>query len=173
MSSKATALTSIKPELDLAIIEDLKAKGYSQSEIADMFGVTRQAVSWHKRTYSGSLSPRERVLQNFPWHVSSVQGQCSAYRRLRDHGEYVATGGVGMSQDKLKRLRAFYRQVRKDNVVLEYDPDLPPQPGFAIKGGFMFRLRHEQDGDLLIRVNQHTNLTDEGQLIWRLPVVDP
>ena len=78
-----------------------------------------------------------------------------------------------MSQDKLKRLRAFYRQVRKDNVVLEYDPDLPPQPGFAIKGGFMFRLRQAQDGDLLIRVNQHTNLADEGQLIWRLPVVDP
>jgi hypothetical protein len=29
-----------------------------------------------------------------------------------------------MSDDKLDRLRSFYRQLRDENVVLEYDPEL-------------------------------------------------
>ncbi|ASR77180.1 transcriptional repressor [Mycobacterium phage MyraDee] len=164
---------SDKQELSLAIIEDLKGKGYSQSEIAEMFGVTRQAVSWHKHTYGGRLTPREIVHQSFPWAVSTEQSQSSPYRRMRDHGEYVATGGVGMSEDKLKRLRTFYRKLRDDNLVLEYDPSLPPEPGVSNKGGFAFRRRAPEDGDLLIRVNEHTHITEEGRIIWRFPPRDP
>jgi hypothetical protein len=92
-------------KLSLAVVEDLKNKGFSQSEIAEMFGVTRQYVSWIKHTYGGSLTPREAVLQHFPFKVSTDQSQTSPYRRLRDHGEYIATVGKGMSEDQLKRLR--------------------------------------------------------------------
>ncbi len=70
-------------KLSLAVIEDLKNKGYSQSEIAEMFGVTRQYVSWIKHTYGGRLTPREVVLQQFPFEVSTHQSQSSPYRRLR------------------------------------------------------------------------------------------
>ncbi|AVR57146.1 transcriptional repressor [Mycobacterium phage Pistachio] len=42
-----------KSELSLAIIEDLRGKGYTQSEIARMYGVTRQYVSWIKHYYGG------------------------------------------------------------------------------------------------------------------------
>lgn len=162
-----------RPELTLAIIEDLKRKGYSQSEIASMFGVTRQAVSWHKRTYGGSLNPREIVNLNFPWKVSAELAQASICRQIRDHGEYMATGGKGMSESKLSRVRTLYRKLRNGNLVIEFDPSLPPEPGVCITGGFAYRERVESDGDLLIRVNKHTNLTDEGRMIWRFPPVDP
>lgn len=158
------------PELSLAVIEDLKAKGFTQSDIARLYNVTRQAVSYWTRAYNGKRTPRQHVLEdNFPWQVSALQSRASAFRRLRDHGEYVATGGKGMSEDKLKRLRAFYRTIREDNVVLEFDPEIPPIDGFASMGGFAWRPRRKSDGDLIIRVNEHTKMSDEGRMIWRLP----
>jgi predicted transcriptional regulator len=130
---------STKPKkLTLAIVEDLKGKGFSQSEIADMYGVTRQYVSWIIHTYGGRMTPRQMVHKHFPWKVSAEQGQSSPYRRMRDHGEYVATGGVGMSEDKLRRLRAFYQKLREENLVVEYDPNIPPIEGVSNKGGLRF-----------------------------------
>lgn len=160
-------------KLSLSVVEDLKGKGYSQSEIAEMFGVTRQYVSWIKHTYGGTLTPREVVLRSFPFEVSAIQSQTSPYRRLRDHGEYVATGGKGMSRDKIQRLRSFYKKLREENLVLEFDPSIPPIKGVSNKGGWAFRDRLPEDGDLLVRDNEHANLTDEGKEIWRLPTTDP
>ena len=156
-------------KLSLSVVEDLKNKGFNQSEIAEMFGVTRQYVSWIKHTYGGRLTPREIVLQAWPWTVSAEQSQTSPYRRMRDHGEYIATGGKGMSEDKLKRLRAFYRKLKDENVVLEFDPTIPPIPGVSNKGGWAFRNRLPSDGDLIIRVNEYTDITEDGRMIWRFP----
>lgn len=161
------------PKLTLSVVEDLKGKGFSQSEIANMFGVTRQYVSWIKRQYGGRRTPKEMVMDHFPWKVPAIQSHASAYRRLRDHGEYVATGGVGMDEEKIRRLRSFYRKLKDDDVVVEFDPEIPPVKGVSTKGGWAFRKRLPEDQDLIIRVNEHTNLTDEGRMIWRLPLVAP
>lgn len=160
-------------KLSPAIVEDLKRKGFTQSDIAEMFGVTRQYVSWIKYTYGGRMTPREEVLKHFPFKVSARQGQASPYRRLRDHGEWVAMQGKGMSKDKLQRLRTFYRKLRDGNLVLEFDPSIPPIPGVSNKGGWAFRGRVSADEDLLIRVNEHTRLTEEGNQIWRFPQREP
>jgi len=160
------------PELSLSVIEQLKQKGFTGSDIARLYGVSRQAVSWHSRTYNGTRTPRQQVLEdNFPWTVSKEQERCSAHRRLRDHGEYMVTGGKGMSEDKLSRLRGFYKMLK--DQVLEHDPALPPIDGFASNGGFALRRRTKRDGDLLIRVNKHTNLSDQGRMIWRFPPREP
>lgn len=159
--------------LSLSIIEDLKGKGFNQSEIARSFGVTRQAVSHHKIKYGGKMTPREVVLREFPWNVPAAQAQSTQYRRMRDHGEFMATGGKGMAADKLNRLRSFYRKLRDENLVVEFDPEIPPEPGVNNKGGFSYRTRVPADGDLLIRVNEHTNLTEQGRMIWRFPPSDP
>ncbi|AOT24725.1 immunity repressor [Mycobacterium phage Stasia] len=159
-------------ELTLAVIEDLKGKGYTQSEIARMYGVTRQYVSWIKHYYGGRLTPREIVLQHFPFQVPVEQQQgVSPYRRLREHGEYMATGGVGMDDLKLARLRGFYKKLR--DHVLEYDPNIPPEEGVSRNGGWAYRKRLPSDGDLLIRVNDYTDLTEEGEMIWRFPPREP
>jgi hypothetical protein len=33
--------------------------------------------------------------------------------------------------------------------------------------------RMPEDGDLLVRVNEHTALTEDGRSIWRVPALDP
>ena len=159
-----------KHQLTLAIIESLKAQGLSQSEIGRQFGVTRQAVSWHVRTYGGSLTPRQKALESWPWIVPTRFNQQSVFRRLRDHGEFWATKGEGMDFVKLSSLRGFYQ--RLEDQVVEFDPALPPSDGIS-EGGFAYRERLESDGDLLIRVNQHTHLSDEGRKVWRMPEIRP
>ncbi|MGW6624238.1 XRE family transcriptional regulator [Nocardia sp. NPDC055002] len=159
-------------KLTLSIVEALKNKGFTQSEIAKQYNVTKQYVSWIKRTYGGSLTPREIVLQEFPWAVSNHFTQTSPYQRLRDHGEYVATGGKGMAEYKLERLRAFYKKLHT-GYVIEFDPDIPASESMTKRGGFALRDRTPEDGDLLIRVNDHTTLTDKGKMIWRFPAVEP
>jgi hypothetical protein len=85
----------------------------------------------------------------------------------------MATNGVGMSDDKLSRLRAFYDKLRDENLVVEFDPEIPPDPGVSNQGGWAFRKRGKADGDLLIRVNEYTHLTEEGKTIWGFPPRDP
>jgi predicted transcriptional regulator len=65
-----------RPALTLAVIEGLKAQGLNQSEIAELFGVTRQAVSWHVKTYGGDkpLTARQRGLEVWPWITDSRFG---------------------------------------------------------------------------------------------------
>jgi hypothetical protein len=162
-----------KAPLIFSVIEDLRRKGYNQSEIAEMHGVTRQAVSWQKHVYGGELTPRQQVNREWPWKTSVAHSKAKAYQRLRDLGEYTATGGVGMSEDKLCRLRSWLKFMRDNDVVLEFDPALPPEPGVAPYGGFAYRKRRKSDRDLLIRVNEHTDLSDVGAMIWRFPPVDP
>ncbi len=155
--------------ISIGLIDELKRKGFNQSQIAAMFDVSRQAVSYHKVTYNGSRTTREEVGDHFPWKMPVEVGRQSPARRIRDHGEYMATGGKGMSEDKLKRLRTFYKKLKDEDLVLEYSPDFEPVKGFANKGGFRLQPRRPEDGDLLIRVNEHTTLTPEGLIIWRFP----
>jgi transcriptional regulator with XRE-family HTH domain len=157
-----------KPKLSLEVIEQLKAQGLTQKEIADKLGVTRQAVSWWIRYHGGAISPRKELLEtHFPWKVPGDMSETSLLRRLRDHGEWVATGGEGMSESKISRLFGFYRKLQ--DYVVEFDPTLPPEPGIAPHGGFALRKRTVRDRGLMIRVNKYTQLTEEGQRIWALP----
>lgn len=161
-------------KLTLAIIEALKNKGLNQSEIAEVYGVTRQHVSWIKHTYGGRLTPREAAMKEWPFKVPVHMGNTSPYKRLRDHLEYVATGGLGMTEDSLKRLQGFYNKLRDNNLVVEFDPSLPPIPGVSgSAGGWAYRKRRKSDGELLIRKNKHTNITEKGMMIWRFPPTDP
>lgn len=160
-------------ELTPAVIDRLKALGWSQSDIAREYGYTRQYISWIKYYHGGKLTPREEVLQHWPFVVPAALSQAAPYKRLRDHGEFRITGGVGMSEDKLSRLRGFYTKLREEGLVVEFDPDLPPEPGVSSVGGWAFRKREPSDADRLIRVNDYTELTDQGQLIWRFPPRDP
>lgn len=160
-------------QLSLAVIEYLKSKGFTEADIAREFGVSRQAVNYHVRTYNGKRTPRQRAIDEFPFKVPSDQGQTSPFKRLRDHGEYMLTHGKGMSEGKLERLRSFYRKLRDENLVLEFDPTIPPEPGVSKYGGWAYRSRTKRDKDLLIRVNEYTRLTEAGKEIWKFPLTDP
>lgn len=167
MSGK-TKKPNHRAPLIFSVIEDLRRKGYNQSQIADMHGVTRQAVSWQKKEYGGVLTPRQIANESWPWETTNEHGKSAAYQRLRDHGEWMATGGKGMSHQKVRRLKAWWRKLRDEDVVLEFDPSIPPGPGNKY-GGFRYVPRILDDEDLLIRVNEYTDLTDEGELYWCWP----
>lgn len=166
-----------EPVLTPADIERLKrqvnpatGKKYTQSDIAEMYGVTRQHVSWVKRTKSMSFSqtPREKAMENYPWTVPREFHQSAPDKRLRDHLEYMATGGKGMSTNKLERLRWFYSKLYNEDLVVEYHPDIPSSDQVKA-GGYAYRQRKPEDGDLIIRLNEVTTLTSEGEKLWRFP----
>lgn len=152
-----------------ALIEELKRKGLNQAQIARQFGITRQAVSEMKRKHGKySRTPREQALDHFPWRVPVGQQECTPDKRLRDHAEYVVTGGKGMEGWKLERLRAFHDRLAADDLVVEHDPTLPPVEGIGC-GGWRYVPRVASDGDLIIRVNEYTTLTEEGRTMWTRP----
>lgn len=152
-----------------AIIEELRRQGLNQSQIAELYGVTRQHVSWVRHNYDGVIpTTRELLKQHFPFRAGSRFHASTYERLLRNHMEYMVTGGKGMSEDKLRRLQSFYNKLRDGDLVVEFDPDNPPSPGNK-PGGYELRKREDSDGDLIIRVNDHANLTDEGKMLWRWP----
>ncbi|QOC58408.1 helix-turn-helix DNA binding protein [Mycobacterium phage Maxo] len=57
--------------------------------------------------------------------------------------------------------------------MLEFDPNIPPEEGVSKAGGWAYRPRRPEDKDLLIRVNDYTDLTEEGAMIWRFPPREP
>lgn len=164
MSGKSTT----RQPLIFSVVEDLRRKGYTQSEIAEMHGVTRQAVSWQKKTYGGHLTPRQRINEAWPFKTTDLHSKSKAYQRLRDHGQFVEQRGRGMNEDKVKRLKSWWRMLRDQDVVLEFDPSIEPYRGMA-GGGFRYVPRQIEDDDLLIRVNEHTKLTPAGEVIWAWP----
>ncbi|AGR46491.1 repressor [Mycobacterium phage Odin] len=170
MQNPARQRGSSRSPLLPSVIEDLRRKGYNQSEIADMHGVTRQAVSWQKKTYGGRLTTRQIVQKAWPWKTGVGHDKSKAYQILRDHGEYMRVGSFRtMSEDKQKRLKSWWKMLRDNDWVLEFDPNIPPTPGVAPHGGFRYVQREEEDDDLLIRVNKYTNLSDEGEMLWCWP----
>lgn len=166
----ATRRSRNKSGLTPEVINDLKAKNYSQAKIAKMYGVTPQYVSWIKRQYGGVIqSPRETINEMWPWNVVRPFHYSSPYARLRDHFQYMSTGVETMKTDRISLLISFYERIRRDNVVVEYDPEIPPSEGIG-PGGWAFRPREKSDGDLIIRVNKHTKeLSEEASQVWRFP----
>src|SRR5690606_6221190 len=132
--------------------------GYSVTEIGEMYNTSRQNVSQIRRRGKTNFyrTPRQRVLEdNFPWKVPSRFGQTGLRRERRDHGECIATGGKGMTRQKLQRVLNLYRKLTENNMVVEFSPDIPPNE-FSSAGGFRLVPRKDSDGDLMIRVNEHT-----------------
>lgn len=155
------------PVITVAEVDALKAKGFNQSEIAEMYGVTRAYISWIKHTYGGKKTPREKILEEaWPWTVADRFTRSIPYRALRDHAEYVATKGKGMTDRQLDMLRTFYRQT--ENVVVMYDPDNPPTPGISA-GGFMYVPREESDGNMMIRLADGEDMSAKTRAVYTRP----
>lgn len=87
------------------------------------------------------MTPLETVRQLFPWNVAPRFADHPLNRIMREHGDYVATGGRGMSGEVLFRLETFYHKLHSENLVIEYDP----------ASGFHYRERLDSDRGLIIR----------------------
>ena len=144
---------------------------YTLTEIGNMFGVSRQYVFKLKKrgTYR---SPREVIMESWPWDNIPPEQQNATYHILRDHLEYVATQGKHMQDWKLSQLRDFYERLDRRGWVVEYSPDIGPNE-HAENGGFTYRERKLSDAGLIIRQNRVTKLTDKDRVVWRFPPKRP
>lgn len=145
-------------------------KGRNQSEIANIFGVTKQAVSSmaHRHGIELPKTPRAIALEQFPWTVPAKYQDTGFYRRMADHTHYIVNGPGSLTAQRVRLLKSFYQRLRDNNVVVEYDPGIPPSPDCKA-GAWRYVVRKPSDGDLMIRVNEYTTVTDES--LWRIPSV--
>jgi transcriptional regulator with XRE-family HTH domain len=159
-----------KPITSRSEIEALLKKGFTQEEIAKMKGITQAGVSWHLRHSGGAPSETlvERIKKSVPWQITGTQQKARPYREILYHLEYRETGGNGMSEEKLRRLRGFYRKLTDFSMVVRYDPKIPPRPGQKF-GLFEYVPREERDGDLILRIDKNTRVPDTDRAKWTLP----
>jgi hypothetical protein len=154
-----------RPGLSPDLIRAEFAKGRGPQAIADEVGCSRQAV-WDMANRYGIHwdAARKTVHENMPWAVPSQFRNESAYRYLLAHARYVETGGEGMRDTELKRVRSFHRRLLRDDSVLEFNPNT----------GFEYHAREESDDNLCIRLNEYSRpLTPEGEFIWARPLSVP
>ncbi|EUA84262.1 Uncharacterised protein [Mycobacteroides abscessus subsp. abscessus] len=159
--------------LTIGIIRQLKNEGYNHSQIAEMFGVTRQAVSYLWRKYDGTPTIRQRVAEALPFAVPEKFNRAQPLALLRDHAEHMMQGSDRFTERRRSKLRSFYKKLRDENLVVEYDPEIPSDPGVCKPGGFAYRPREPRDKGLMIRVNEHTHITEYGEQIWKFPPREP
>lgn len=156
--------------VDRETVIALLNQGLKPVEIARHLNATPQAIN-HILHHQGEdiKTPRQVVEESIPWKgVKAEHKEAVTWRRIVNHAEYVTQGGKRMSRSKLERLGAWYRALERDNVVVEYDPNIGPAIG-AKHGGWAYVPREERDGKLLLRVNEYVEMTDEAYDIWRLP----
>jgi hypothetical protein len=168
-SREHTAMKERLAPLTVETLRHYKSLGYTQDAIAEITGWSNSWVSlFNKQKGPVMPTPRQLAMESWPWRVWAEHQQCSPHKRMRDHTEFMATGGDGMADYKLRRLAGFYNRLIESDWVVEYDPHIPPSEGIKT-GGWAYRQRLDSDGDLMIRVNEHTNLTPIGRLIYRIP----
>jgi hypothetical protein len=164
-----------KPVISPSEVEAFRNKGWTEQQIADHFGVTQQYVSLVKHSTDGwSRTPAQAVNALFPWkEIPEAHTHAYPGLMLRLHGQWVMTTGRGMSDQKIRKLRGFYRRLKGENLVVEYDPRIPPHDGNKW-GGFAYRPRQETDGELIIRANEYSGpLNVEQEELWSWPEVLP
>lgn len=156
--------------LTSATVQNLLRQGLSGQEIADMYGLTRARVSQIKRQTDGwTKTAFDEAEEYWPLRVPDRFHSCRPYKNLRSHGVYTVDP-TSVNKESLKLLRGFYAHLADFNLIVVYDPDIPPQRRIAT-GGFAYRTREESDGELMIRPNDHTHGLDRATMqdFWRLP----
>jgi hypothetical protein len=90
---------------------------------------------------------------------------------LRNHVVLMATGKLPRSE--MRDLRGFYRHLRENNYVVEFNP-ADQTPGHTHVGGWVYRPREKRDGDMLFRVNNYVvrPLTEEDMILYSFPPED-
>lgn len=158
------------------LIDELRRKGMTQNEIAQRFGVSRQAVSKMKHHYGiFTETPRERILRNYPFKHGTEHNHSAIFRRLKEHGLYIAGGPWALSTAQRRDLNRFYNRLRSKSLIVQYDPNVLPSPGNKY-GGYTLVPRTKNDPpNSLVRRNEHALITQEAERFgfWNFPPEDP
>lgn len=143
-------------------IRFFRGQGRSDAWIGRLFGVTRQAVSKMADAYGLPKSQHRIARDSAPFLVNAKMNRATVAQRLRAHRLYVLfPESHGLPEKEIGRLRSFYRKLENEDLIVEFDPTIPPNPGVSPNGGFAYRKREPRDGNLILRLNEYTYVEDE------------
>ncbi len=112
-----------------------------------------------KASHADRPKPLDIVRSTFPFDVQPDHQADAFHYAVREHGDYVATGGRDWHEDRRRALRGFYTMLRQENLVITYSP----------LDGWGHQERLLNDEDMIMRIE---NATDEQEMIWRFPPDD-
>jgi hypothetical protein len=128
---------------------ELKRNGMTYVQIAKRYGVTENAVYLALLKVPGGTKPRPRYDEFIPWRVKSEHLHAVPATMLRCLAREAA--GETLPQRRKTTLEGWLKRVREADVVVDYDPDQPPNPASPKHGGFRYVKRRPEDGTGFIR----------------------
>ena len=109
-------------------IRRMLERGKTQQQIADEYGTTKQAVSYHVRGRNLRPAP-PRYDAYVPWQLRPEHRNSHTIHMLRAYAR--RTNGLELNPVEAKRLEGFIRRLEKLDAVVDYAPD-DYEAGFAL-----------------------------------------
>lgn len=134
------------PDNDVLI--KLRRQGWSYEDIASEYGVTKGAVYLRLKN-AKATKDRPDHSELIPWTVRVEHAHARPAQMLRMLSRRRA--GLANPPAKDRMLDRWLEEVESAGVVVDYDPEYPPNPANPKNGGWHYRRRKPEDGDGLIR----------------------
>lgn len=133
---------------DKTELERLRRNGATYGDIAEMYGVTETAV--YLRLKADGLIKESRASHSalIPWQVK--RDHQHAYPALMLRVLSRRQQGLENSDQRNRMLDSWLETIKRENVVVCYDPDMWANPA-SKHGGWFYARRKASDGDSLIR----------------------
>lgn len=142
-------------------------QGMKQADIAREYGVSRQYV--HSLAKQGGyVSPIGTVGEHMPWEVRPESYKHPSYMAMRLVG-HMAVSPSTLELESVERAYGFIQRLKSFDVVIDYNPSYPPQPGVSNFPGFAYLPRTVEDEDYVMKIRPGVKLTKLGREIWRMP----
>lgn len=104
---------------DLVALRNMRSRGMSNREIADAYGVSRQAIDYWARKY-GLMPEKERYTHKdyIPWTVLAADHNDGIARVLRWYSKQQQGGEI--SDVAKAQIDKVLRFLKRENVVINY-----------------------------------------------------
>lgn len=99
---------------------------HTMTEIAEMYGVTAQAVSKAVRDRNLSVERRTSYKEYIPWRVKVEHSELYPRRMLRLYA--MEQTGKPLTEKQAGQLRLFKQRLDELDAVVHYDPEHPNGP---------------------------------------------
>jgi transcriptional regulator with XRE-family HTH domain len=133
---------------DNDVLKKLRAQGWTYEDIANEYGVTKGAVYLRLRQ-AKATHDRPDYSHLIPWTIRVEHAHARPAQMLRMLGR--RENNLPIPEAKERMLDRWLQEVKEANVVVDYDPDFPPNPANPKNGGWHYRRRKPEDGDGLVR----------------------
>ncbi len=113
------------PELDSEL--DSLLRRHTQAEVAQMYGVSPQAVSKAIRDRNLNAERRVSYKQYIPWRIKMDHQESYPHRMLRLWA--MSENGKDLTGKQARQLERFVAKLQEDGTVVHYEPDFPAEAG--------------------------------------------